>query len=205
MAAQPQEIATDVYCIPTGKRFGGTSVWDAPVYVHPNEMPLAAEEVPPEYLDPIGRFIAPLMRIAPRRARESGLQEVVRAFDPGAAVPGLPEWKCIHTPGHTPGHVVFFRNRDRVMIAGDALLTVNINSLWDLLLNKRRVSGPPYIATCNWPAAKESVAALAKLEPYVLACGHGVPMMGAGTARDLVAFADHLCRSATKSASKGAA
>jgi hypothetical protein len=60
------------------------------------------------------------------------------------------------------------------------------------------------VATWNWQAAKVSVAALAKLEPSVLACGHGIPMMGAETARDLLAFADHFSRSATNSTSKRA-
>jgi glyoxylase-like metal-dependent hydrolase (beta-lactamase superfamily II) len=270
MAAQPQEIATGVYCLAIGKKFGGTNVyivrsgpswvlidtawpqsghlikeaaeslfganarpasillthlhpdhvgsalelarmWNVPVYVHPNEMPLAAEEFPTEYANPLDRWcIFPLMRIWPpfatsvrRQAHESNLKGVVRAFDPTAVIPGLPDWSSVHTPGHTPGHVVFFRNRDRVMIAGDALLTININSVWDLLRNKRRISGPPYIATWNWPQAREAVAALAKLQPSVLACGHGVPMMGAEIARDLAAFADGFSRSASKTRTAG--
>jgi len=32
---------------------------------------------------------------------------------------------------------------------------------------------------------------LARLEPLVLACGHGLPMSGTGTASALRAFADH--------------
>jgi membrane protease YdiL (CAAX protease family) len=31
--------------------------------------------------------------------------------------------------GHTPGHAAFFRSRDRVLITGDAVLTVNLNSV----------------------------------------------------------------------------
>jgi len=77
-----------------------------------------------------------------------------------------------------------------VLIAGDALLTVNINSLWDFLLNKQRVSGPPHISTWNWPAAKASVKILAALEPRVLACGHGAVMMREETARELCAFSE---------------
>src|SRR5690606_32446334 len=34
--------------------------------------------------------------------------------------PELPEWRWIHTPGHAPGHIAFFRERDRTLIAGDA-------------------------------------------------------------------------------------
>ncbi len=170
--------------------------WELPVYVHPDEMPLAPGGLIPEYFNPLDRWlIAPLMKLIPRRVRESrlskeSLTDAARAIDPGAAVPGLPEWRCIPTPGHTPGHLAFFRKSDGVLIAGDAVLTINLNSLWDLLLNRHRVSGPPYIATWNWHMAKQSVAVLAALEPDVLACGHGKVMTGSGTARELRAFSD---------------
>lgn len=166
-------------------------LWSLPVYVHPHELPLAAATYPPEYYGPIDRWlIAPLLRILPRLPRGSNVADVARAVDP-SAVPGLADWKCIHSPSHTPGHVAFFRSHGRVLIAGDALLTINVNALWDLLRNKQRVSGPPYISTWNWPMAKASVAALAQLDPNVLAGGHGVPMTGPETARDLHSFADH--------------
>jgi glyoxylase-like metal-dependent hydrolase (beta-lactamase superfamily II) len=180
-------------------------MWDCPVYVHPDELPLAAFgdlSTIRRYANPLDRWvILPLLRVMPRRRVESMLSEtslkgVVRAFDPCAAVPGLPDWECIPTPGHTPGHVAFFRNRDRALITGDALLTVDLNSfkgflLWSLRLNKQRVSGPPWYSTWNWPAAKESVAILARLEPRVLACGHGIPMAGDRIVLELRAFADH--------------
>ena len=51
-----------------------------------------------------------------------------------------------------------------------------------MLAGRHRVSGPPYISTWNWLAAKESAAVLARLQPRVLACGHGRLMSGPGTA-----------------------
>ena len=180
-------------------------MWDCPVYVHPDELPIAVTgdlSTIEKYANPIDRWIIlPLLRVMPRRRIESmlsraSLKGVARAFDPGAAVPSLPDWECIPTPGHTPGQVAFFRTSDRVLITGDALLTVDLNSfwgflLWALRLNKLRVSGPPWYSTWNRRAAKESVAALAGLEPRVLASGHGVAMTGEGTAQELRAFADH--------------
>lgn len=56
------------------------------------------------------------------------------------------------------------------------------------------MSGPPYISTWNWPMAKESVAALAKLQPRVLTSGHGRPMSGPETASRLRSFSDGLSR-----------
>jgi glyoxylase-like metal-dependent hydrolase (beta-lactamase superfamily II) len=180
-------------------------MWGCPVYVHPDELPLAAIgdlTTVEKYANPLDRWIIlPLLRLMPRRRVESmlskaSLKEVAQAFDPEATVPGLPDWGCIHTPGHTPGHVAFFRTSDRVLITGDALLTVDLNSFWGFLLwalrqNRQRVSGPPWYSTWNRQVAKESVAALARLEPRVLAPGHGVPMKGKGTARELHSFANH--------------
>ena len=114
-------------------------LWDLPVHVHPDEMVLAPGGYLPEYGNPLDRWlIAPLLRLMPRRAVEASrsrnsLEGTARAFDPVAGVPGLPDWQAVPTPGHTPGHVAFFRGKDRVLITGDAVLTVNVNSVRDLL------------------------------------------------------------------------
>lgn len=185
--------------------------WDCLVYMHLDELPLVTMDsstylsTVKKYANPLDTWvILPMLRVMPRQRRESLLpepsfKEVVRAFDQGAGVPGLPDWEYIHTPGHTAGHVSFFRPSDRVLITGDAVLTVHLNSLWSFLLwgfgrNKQRLSGPPWYTTWSWRASKESVASLARLEPRVLACGHGLPMSGSGTAQELRAFADHLRR-----------
>ena len=69
----------------------------------------------------------------------SSLEGIVRAFDPGAGPPGLTGWEALSTPGHTPGHVAFIRREDRVAITGDALVTVDLNSLRGILLGEQRV------------------------------------------------------------------
>lgn len=190
-------------------------IWDAPIYVHSAELPQATGDMAAyeAYLEthpagPLDRWvIQPLMRVVPARMREAmraqseAFTRAVHLLDPSASVPALPDWECIPTPGHSPGHVSYFRSSDRVLIAGDALLTINTNSLWDLLRNKRRVSGPPYISTWNWQAAKKSIAVLAPLEPRVLACGHGAPINDA--AAELEAFAQHLSAAPTAKAASG--
>ena len=174
-------------------------MWDLPVLVHPRELPLASGRYLPEYGNPLDRWlIAPVLRLLPRRKVEASLSRnslegTAKAFDPAASVPGLPDWQAVPTPGHTPGHVAYFRSKDRVLITGDAVLTINLNSARDLLAGKHRVSGPPYISTWNWPVAKDSVAALARLKPEVLACGHGRPIAGAQAAASLASFAGSFC------------
>jgi glyoxylase-like metal-dependent hydrolase (beta-lactamase superfamily II) len=199
--ARPEAIVlTHIHPDHAGSARELARLWDLPVHVHPAELPLASGRYLPQYASPLDRWlIAPLLALTPRRAVEasvsrSSLEGTAVPFDPAAGVPGLPDWQAVSTPGHTPGHVAFFRRGDRVLITGDAVLTVDLNSLPGLLSGKHQVAGPPYISTWNWPAAKESVAALARLEPEVLACGHGRPMGGMQAAAGLASFSARLSR-----------
>ena len=174
--------------------------------VHPRELPLAPGGYQPEYGNPLDRWlITPVLRLMPSRkvdamVSRTSLEGTARAFDPADGVPGLPDWQCIPTPGHTPGHVAFFRASDRVLITGDAVLTIDLNDVRGLLPGQHRVAGPPYISTWDWPMARESVAVLARLEPAVLACGHGRPLAGPATAAQLRSLSGRL---APRSASAG--
>ena len=173
-------------------------IWDCPVYVHPDELPLANGDFAAiaKYAGPLDHWVVvPLMRAMGRRRREailarSSLSDVSRQFEPTTDVPDLPGWECIPTPGHTPGHVSFFRASDRVLITGDAVVTMKLNSVSGLLLQRPGLSGPPRYTSWSWRVVKESVAKLARLEPTVLAGGHGTPMIGAETAGALRAFAN---------------
>lgn len=171
--------------------------WGCSVYMHPDELPIATGDFAAMAASagPLDRWVVlPLMRAMGRRRRElvlarSSLGLVARSFDPDSGVPGMPGWECIPTPGHTPGHVSYFRPRDRVLITGDALVTLELNSWAGLLLQRPGLSGPPWYTTWNRPAARKSIDRLARLEPTVLAGGHGEPMMGAETASAVSAFA----------------
>jgi glyoxylase-like metal-dependent hydrolase (beta-lactamase superfamily II) len=105
-------------------------------------------------------------------------------------VPGLPDWTWIHTPGHTPGHVCLFRPEDRVLLAGDALATVDADSFSGMLSRRKKISRPATPVTPDWGAAKRSVREMASLRPRILAPGHGEPMEGPTVAEELAAFAE---------------
>jgi len=187
-------------------------MWGCPVYVHPDEMPLVTLvnlSTVKKYANPLDRYIIlPLLRLMPRRRVEAmllrdSIKDVVQGFNPGSGIPGLPGWECIPTPGHTPGHVAFFRTNDRFLITGDSIVTVNLNSFWGFLLwclrlNKPRISGPPWYSTWNWQLAKKSAITLKSLEPRVIASGHGLPMAGDSVAVELRAFADHFAGTLAK-------
>ena len=143
---------------------------------------------------PLDRWlIVPLMRLLPSRTRErleaaGSITDVVRPLDPQRRVPGMADWEWVPTPGHTPGSVAYLRRRDGILIAGDAALTVDLNSVSGVLFGRQRVAGPPRYTTWDWPAAQRSVGVLAGLAAQVLLPGHGRPLT-AGAASRLLALA----------------
>lgn len=82
---------------------------------------------------------------------------------------------------HRPG--------DGVVLSGDAVLTVDLNSVVGVLTGGQRLAGPPRYTTWNARQARRSIGVLAGLRPRVLAAGHGKPVT-AGTADALQALAD---------------
>jgi glyoxylase-like metal-dependent hydrolase (beta-lactamase superfamily II) len=79
--------------------------------------------------------------------------------------------EVLHAPGHTPGHLAFYRPESGVLFAGDVIAT------W-----------PEFAA--GWPGLnlnvrqlRTSVRRLAELEPQVVAVGHGEPLTRGAAAR----------------------
>jgi glyoxylase-like metal-dependent hydrolase (beta-lactamase superfamily II) len=150
-------------------------LWDVRVYAHRLEWPYLDGQSSYPPLDPTAPgFFSTLSRLFPSRTVTVGdrLEEI------GSNLPalGMSGWETINTPGHTPGHVAFFRPSDRVLLAGDAVTTVNLDSLIATLAKRKEVCRPPAPATTDWQQARRSVQALAELRPWVIAAGHGMPM-----------------------------
>ena len=139
-------------------------------------------------VDPtVGAFMAQMIRLFPNRRMD--LSAHLRELTPGN-LPWLEEWQIIETPGHTPGHVSFYRSHDGTLIAGDAFTTVNQDSALDMLTQRQQVWRPPAYYTCDWQSAEASVKKLAQLSPATLAAGHGVPMAGDEATQQLRALAE---------------
>src|SRR5699024_622906 len=94
-------------------------------------------------------------------------------------------WEWLHTPGHSPGHVTFYRQDDGLLIAGDAFITVKQDSFYKVLTQKTELNGPPRYLTTDWNAAKQSVEQLADLHPKMAVTGHGTATKGDGSAEKL--------------------
>ena len=165
--------------------------WGVPVYAHPLELPYLTgrSKYPPP--DPtVGggsqSWMSPLLSRGP-----IDLGTRVHMLPLNGIVPGLPEWQWLRTCGHSPGHVSFFRERDRTLIAGDAVVTTRQESAIGALFERPTlVRRPPAYFTPDWNGARRSVETLAALEPEVLATGHGRVMYGAKARRGLRDLAD---------------
>lgn len=153
--------------------------WKVPVYAHELELPyLTGKKAYPEP-DPTveGGMVAKVSPYFPNEPVNLGNN--VEKLPPDGQVPSMPSFRCIYTPGHSPGHVAFYREKDRTLIAGDAFVTVKQDSLYQVFTQTKEINGPPRYLTTDWNAAWESVKKLAVLKPEVAVTGHGVPVSGA--------------------------
>jgi glyoxylase-like metal-dependent hydrolase (beta-lactamase superfamily II) len=88
----------------------------------------------------------------------------------------------LDTPGHSPGHVSYWRAEDRVLICGDVFFNMN------LLTTVPGLHQPPGPFTPDPALNRESERKLAALEPSTAGFGHGPVLQGAAAKlRDFVA------------------
>lgn len=164
--------------------------WNVPVYAHPIELPFLTgkEDYPPA--DPAvgGGLMSMISPLFSHRGIDLG--SAVHPLPEDRTVPGAKGWKWIHTPGHSPGHISLFRPEDKVLIAGDAFLTVKQESVFAVATQHHVVHGPPAYFTTDWEAAEKSVRTLALLDPHTVLAGHGLPMEGEELSTQLA----HLCK-----------
>ncbi|RYY53216.1 MAG: MBL fold metallo-hydrolase, partial [Chitinophagaceae bacterium] len=81
-------------------------------------------------------------------------------------------------PGHSPGQVAFYHDAEKLLVSGDAIITVRQDAMYKVLLQKQEVCGPPVYLTTDWQAAELSVRKLAALGAECLVPGHGQFMQG---------------------------
>lgn len=164
--------------------------WDVDVYAHRDEMPYltGAESYPPPDPSVGGGIMARSAGLYPRGPIDLG--DSIQPLPDDGSVPGMTGWEWIHTPGHTPGHVSFFRERDRLLVVGDAFTTVKQESALAVLSQYQQVHGPPAYYTTHWSDAWDSVRRLAQRHPDIAATGHGLPFRGEELRDQLNALVD---------------
>jgi len=76
----------------------------------------------------------------------------------------------LDVPGHSPGHVAYWRESDRTLIAGDVLNNMNV------MTGIPGLHEPRVEFTTDPPQNRESARRLAALEPALVCFGHGPPL-----------------------------
>jgi glyoxylase-like metal-dependent hydrolase (beta-lactamase superfamily II) len=95
--------------------------------------------------------------------------EVNVRVEPGDRLAWERAARVVAAPGHTPGSVAYWFDRERVLVAGDAIAIVH----------GRPVSG---VFNVDPPRAETTLAKLAALDPEVVCVGHGEPIRSAAGA-----------------------
>ena len=97
---------------------------------------------------------------------------IVRRLSEGDEVAGF---RVLDTPGHSPGHVSFWREADRVLVCGDVMFNLDFRTFREKL-------GPPLKLPTVDPAQNvRSQHRLVELEPDVVCFGHGPVLTGAAS------------------------
>lgn len=164
--------------------------WHVPVFAHLLERPYLTGRSPYPPPDPlVGRGLMALAsRLYPRGPIDVSAN--LEFLPDGGDVPAMPGWRWVATPGHTAGHVSLFRERDRLLLAGDAVTTTRQESAVAVAFQRRELHGPPAYFTQNWRQAGESVRRIAALGVEILATGHGDPWRGTEVKAGLRDLAD---------------
>ena len=149
--------------------------WKTSVYVDRLELPYLTGRAsyPPIDTSAPGAFSV-MARLFPSRSVNLGKR--VADWNGDLTIFGLQGWQTIPTPGHTPGHLAFFRRDGGILLAGDALSTMDLNTFTGMITRCPKLDRPPAPATYNWPQARDSVRKLADLSVSLIAAGHGKPM-----------------------------
>jgi len=92
---------------------------------------------------------------------------VARPLREGDEVAGF---TVLEVPGHSAGHVAFWRESDRVLVAGDVLNNMDVRT------GRRGLREPLPVFTPDPVRNRESIRRLAALRPELTVFGHGPPL-----------------------------
>lgn len=133
-----------------------------------------ADAVEAGELDRVMPESRPVIRWLERRMSGPPLQ-VSRRLTEGDEVGSF---TVLDTPGHTPGHIAFWRESDRILVLGDVLFHRNPMTF------RSGLREPFRLATFDPAQNRDSARKLADLGPEVVCFGHGSPL------RDTTRFVD---------------
>lgn len=94
------------------------------------------------------------------------------------------DFTVLHTPGHSAGHIVYFRESDRLAITGDLFSTM------DSWSRRLRIAEPPAHLSIDAEQNRRSIQRLVELQPSLVLPGHGPAL------RDMSLLADFATQAA---------
>ncbi|HEV2820663.1 MAG TPA: MBL fold metallo-hydrolase [Solirubrobacteraceae bacterium] len=145
---------------------------DVPVHCHPDEVADAegtggwryweVDKLPWVHREAHTRVLHP-------HVWDGGPVRIAGTVEEGDTVAGF---QVIHIPGHAPGLIALWRERDRVLLCSDAFYTLD---LW----GRAQEPALPFEAyNLDTEQARDSLRRLAALEPAVAFPGHAAPARG---------------------------
>lgn len=147
--------------------------FNCPLACHENDQPIMEGRVP---MGPPSRAIRWSSKIF-----SGPSHRVDQLLKDGDAVG---EFRVVHAPGHTMGQVMFYRESDRLVIAGDVLANMHF------ITTRPGLREPPSFFSVDRRMNRTSIRKLAELKPDTVLFGHGPPLRNAAPA--LQQFADSL-------------
>lgn len=92
---------------------------------------------------------------------------IARRLSEGDEVAGF---TVLETPGHSPGHVSYWRESDRTLLCGDVMWG------WNPFVLRGEIREPFGIVSPDPALNRESARRIAALEPALVCFGHGPPL-----------------------------
>jgi hydroxyacylglutathione hydrolase len=154
-----------------GDHRGAAPGLGAPVFCHPAERADAEGDGGLHYADmtklnPLGRVVMPRLL----RKWDGGPVDIAGTVEEGEVIAGF---EVVHLPGHAPGQIALWRERDRLALTTDAFYTLDPQS---------GIKGPPRIPHVAFnldnDELRRSLVKLAALEPRTAWPGHADPLRG---------------------------
>jgi hydroxyacylglutathione hydrolase len=147
-----------------GDHAGGSKrvvdAFEVPVWVGERDRPYLESGDPPVADSWAKPLIASLTRYEP--------VPVARSLLEGDAVG--PGFVALETPGHSAGHISFWREADRTLVCGDVLFNMHV------VTTAPGLREPPALVTPDPARNRDSARRLAALEPELVLFGHGPPL-----------------------------
>jgi glyoxylase-like metal-dependent hydrolase (beta-lactamase superfamily II) len=150
--------------------------FDVKIYAHVSELPFLNGTL--DYPPADASVGGPMGLIAPFLSTKGhDLGEAISDIANAALPTG---WEVIETPGHTPGHISFWHEPSKTLIAGDACMTMGMHGwrgFFSTLAGQKWVMPPPYAFTMDWIGVRRSLRKIHDLGVQNLYCGHGKPRL----------------------------